>query len=92
VTAPLISARVHHLIRRIRAFVAAEIDLPDPNIVDQDTAFTDLGLDSTGIVVVAGGISDEVGFEVPPEALFDFPTVRSLARHLAAGARGSGGT
>ena len=74
----------HRMLAIVGTAVAGELDLPGPGSVDPDASFVDLGLDSTGIVVVAGAVSDGTGTEVAPELLFDFPTPRRLARHLAA--------
>ncbi|RMI44806.1 acyl carrier protein [Streptomyces triticirhizae] len=75
----------------VARLVAADLDLPEGQRVDHDTPFTDLGLDSAGVLAVAGELSDALGVEVPPEWLFDHATVAALARHLAAEARTSGG-
>lgn len=58
------------------------LDLPPGSRVDPDRPFTDLGLDSTGVHALVGDLEDELGVPVPPEAVFDHPTVRDLADHL----------
>ena len=77
------TAAEHRMLAIVGTAVAGELDLPGPASVDPDASFVDLGLDSTGIVVVAGAVSDRTRTEVAPELLFDFPTPRRLARHLA---------
>lgn len=67
----------------IATAVAAELELASRDLVELDAAFTDLGLDSTGVVAVAGEVSDELGVPVAPETLFDYPTIRQLAHHIA---------
>lgn len=77
-----ISAREHKILSLILTAVAAEVETDVAHLTPEDT-FIDLGLDSTGVAVVAGDISDGLGFEIPPDALFDYPSPASLARHLA---------
>ena len=43
----------HRMLAIVGTAVAGELDLPGPGSVDPDASFVDLGLDSTGIVVVA---------------------------------------
>jgi acyl carrier protein len=75
-----------HIVERdileiLTAAIAAELD--SAATVDPDTVFTDLGLDSAGVMVVAGDLEDALGVPVPVELLFDYPTPRQLAAHLA---------
>lgn len=66
------------------ACVAEELDPPVPaSEVEPDRTFVDLGLDSTGVLGVCGRLSDELGFDIEPELLFDHPTVVSLVDRLA---------
>ena len=78
------TAAEHRILAIVGTALARELDLPGPASIDPDLSFVDLGLDSTGVVVVAGELSDRTGTELAPELLFDFPTPRLLARHLAA--------
>ena len=63
--------------------LVVQLEVPDDTYFDADAPFTDLGLDSAGVVAVVGDLEDAVGFPVGPETLFDFPTIRSLTAHLA---------
>jgi acyl carrier protein len=54
-----------------------------PGRLDPDSTFTDLGLDSTGIIAVAEGLTDVLGIRVVPEMFFDHPTIAQLAQLLA---------
>jgi len=58
------------------------LELPIGSRLDPDRAFTDLGLDSTGVHALVGDLEDEFGVQVAPETLFDHPTVRDLSAHL----------
>jgi len=78
------TAAEHRILALVGTALARELELPGPASVDPDASFVDQGLDSTGVAVVAGELSDGTGTELTPELLFDFPTPRLLARHLAA--------
>ncbi|UAL31480.1 acyl carrier protein [Nocardioides rotundus] len=56
----------------------------DLTAVDSRRTFTDLGLDSTGVVAVAEGLRERIGLVIEPEEFFDHPTVEDLSRHLLA--------
>lgn len=55
----------------------------DPQTIDQDARFTDLGLDSAGLIAVSAQVSEELGREVGTEEFFEHVSVTELARHLA---------
>jgi acyl carrier protein len=80
-TGPSPGTQAARITRAVTGALAAELGVP-PSAVDPDTVFTDLGLDSTGVIIVAAEIADRLGAEVPPELLFDHPTARWLAEHL----------
>ncbi|EGX58131.1 hypothetical protein SZN_19445 [Streptomyces zinciresistens K42] len=67
----------------VQASIASELGLPEEERVDRRTAFVDLGLDSAALIGLAGAVTEELGFEVPTEWLFDHPTVHSLSAFLA---------
>lgn len=48
--------------------------------------FSRYGLDSLGAVMLAGELQTRLGRALPSSLLFDFPTIESLIRHLAADA------
>ncbi len=58
------------------------LELPPGSPVDHELPFTDLGLDSTGVHALVADLEDELGVPVPPETVFDHPTVHALADHL----------
>ncbi len=51
--------------------------------VDPDRTFTDLGLDSTGVLAVCEGLKDELRVDLVADAFFDHPTISRLAAHLS---------
>ncbi|MEV8416525.1 acyl carrier protein [Streptomyces niveus] len=73
-----------HIAAVMEEAIVADLELPPGTRVDPDAAFSDLGLDSAGVVAVSGRVSDALGREVPPESFFGHATVTELARHLAA--------
>lgn len=55
----------------------------DINAVDIDANFGSFGLDSATIVGLAGKLESKVGRVLSPTTLYEFSTIRSLARHLS---------
>ncbi|WP_283133449.1 acyl carrier protein [Rhizohabitans arisaemae] len=70
-------ARLESLLSRA---IAAETDAAG---VEVEATFAELGLDSLGAVSVAKCVGKEIGVEIAPILLYEFPTVNALARHLA---------
>ncbi|TNE65406.1 MAG: acyl carrier protein [Alphaproteobacteria bacterium] len=48
-----------------------------------DCEWTDLGVDSVELVIMAGVIEDDFDIAVDPHLLVDYPTIRDFSRHLA---------
>jgi acyl carrier protein len=48
-----------------------------------DAPFSDFGIDSAFAVVMSGDIAHWIGHDVPPNLLYEYPTVNALARHIA---------
>jgi acyl carrier protein len=63
------------------AYLAAELRPPTGSI-DPDTPLSAYGLDSIKAVSMLVDIEDHVGFEIDPNALWEFPTVASFAELL----------
>jgi amino acid adenylation domain-containing protein len=80
--APLAPPR-GELERRIARVFCEVLGLP---AVGGDDNFFDLGAHSLVLVRVAGSLRRLLGTPVAPLDLFRYPTLKSLARHLAAGA------
>ncbi|MFD4594735.1 acyl carrier protein [Streptomyces rubiginosohelvolus] len=55
----------------------------DFRTIDQEARFTDLGLDSAGLIAVSAQASEELGREVSTEEFFEHVSVAELAQHLA---------
>ncbi|SMG01554.1 type I polyketide synthase [Burkholderia singularis] len=64
----------------IRRALAERVDLPEDEIGDRP--FAEYGLDSLGLVSLAGELSEHLGWPLPPVALYDHPSVDALVRYL----------
>ncbi|CAJ62713.1 type I polyketide synthase [Frankia sp. ACN10a] len=76
--------RVEALLGAVRAAVAGVLGHRSAEVVRPDRTFRDLGLDSLTAVEMRDHLSRAVGRRLPATLVFDFPTPRDLARHLAA--------
>jgi acyl transferase domain-containing protein/acyl-CoA synthetase (AMP-forming)/AMP-acid ligase II/thioesterase domain-containing protein len=72
---------IQQLVARMRAGSAAGTGAP---VVDIDTPFGELGLDSLQIVQLSNAISERLDRSVAATLVFNHPTIARLARHLAA--------
>jgi len=63
-------------------FFAKELKVP-PSQIDPGVKFTRLGIDSTISIIFTIDLADWLGVELPPDIMFDYPTIGDLARHLA---------
>jgi acyl transferase domain-containing protein/acyl-CoA synthetase (AMP-forming)/AMP-acid ligase II/acyl carrier protein len=73
---------------RLERWLAAEIghDIGiDPGAIDLDAAFVSLGLDSAKAVSLIGRLENHLGTQLDVGLLFNFPTIRSLAKRLGTG-------
>ncbi|NES00531.1 MAG: acyl carrier protein [Symploca sp. SIO1B1] len=55
----------------------------DPDEVDPTIPFERYGLDSSTAVALTGDLEDWLGSELDPTLLYDYPTIETLAQHLA---------
>ncbi|GAA2694623.1 MULTISPECIES: type I polyketide synthase [Actinosynnema] len=75
--------RLRRLTDLVRAHAAAALGHPGPESVPVDVAFRDLGVDSLAAVELRNRASAATGAKLTPTAVFDHPTPRALAAHLA---------
>jgi acyl-CoA synthetase (AMP-forming)/AMP-acid ligase II/acyl carrier protein len=54
-----------------------------PDQIDPTQPFTDYGLDSKDAVNISGELEDQLGKPLSPTLLWKYPTLQSLAKHLA---------
>jgi len=71
------------------AFLAKELKLR-PDEIPLDETLTDLGLSSREAVFLTGELEEFTGHPVDPAIAWEYPTIRSLANHLAAATRALG--
>ena len=63
-------------------YIAKRLKLT-PASMALDAPFTHFGVDSTFAVVMSGDISAWTGSDVPPNLLYEYPTIIDLARYIA---------
>jgi acyl carrier protein len=62
--------------------VAELMDLPRQS-VNVSQRFDRFGLDSAAAVSVVVALEEQLGRELAPTLLYDFPTIETLSKHLA---------
>jgi len=70
--------------------VAKTIDNP-AIAVTPEASFAEMGLDSASSAYFIVELEEWLGLELPPELVFDYPTIAQLARYLVERRAGDGG-
>ncbi|MER5651373.1 type I polyketide synthase [Streptosporangium sp. NPDC002524] len=70
------------LTERVRGHVAAVLAHGNPEKVNVDRAFNQLGFDSLTAVELRNRLNADTGLRLPPTIVFDHPTVNALAEFL----------
>jgi phthiocerol/phenolphthiocerol synthesis type-I polyketide synthase E len=73
---------------RLRSLVARLLSLDSPAAVDPSRPLGEMGLGSLGAVELRNAAAALTGRELPATLVFNYPTIRALAAHLAAGPAG----
>ena len=76
--------RHHVLLEQVRIHVAAVLGHPSQSAVEPDQAFQDLGFDSVAAVELGRRLSLATGLALPATLVYDQPSSRDVATHLAA--------
>jgi acyl carrier protein len=64
------------------SYLAQVLEIP-PDEVEVAIPFERYGLDSATAIGMSGELGDWLGDELDPTLPYDYPTIESLARHLA---------
>jgi len=75
-------ADLPYLRDKLLAMVHREMRLADV-VVAADRNLAEYGLDSIVALTIAGDLEEELGIELPPTLLWDYPTINDLAGYLA---------
>jgi mycoketide-CoA synthase len=75
--------RIDTLTTIITATAAAVLAHPDPDALDPETPFTDLGIDSLTALELRNTLNQQTGLTLPAAVVLDHPTPAALASHLA---------
>jgi len=70
------------LIEMVRSQAAAVLGHPDPEDIDADTDFQDLGFDSLTAVELRNRLKTATGLALPPTLIFDYPTPGAVADYV----------
>jgi mycoketide-CoA synthase len=75
--------RLATLTAMVNASIAAVLAHPDPDALDPDGHFKDLGIDSLTALELRNALSQRTGLALPVSLALDHPTPAALATHLA---------
>lgn len=65
----------------VRDYLANVLELPESE-VELDRTLDSYGLDSVEAVLMAGGLEEELGFDIDPAAFLQYPTIEAMVAAL----------
>ncbi|MEO8926164.1 MAG: acyl carrier protein [Caulobacteraceae bacterium] len=68
----------------VRDYLAEVLTIPEAE-VELDRTLESYGLDSIEAVLMAGGLEEELGFEIDPAAFLQYPTIEAMVVALEQG-------
>lgn len=74
---------LQHYRSKLGAMVEREMRLEEGSVAT-DRNLAEYGLDSIAALTIAGDLEDELGVELPPTLLWDYPSIDDLANYLLA--------
>ena len=83
ISAAPLAARRDLLLAHVHAAAATVLGFDDPQALDPDQGFFQLGMDSVMSVRLRGDLEVSLGAALPPTLAFEHPTVRALTDWLA---------
>ncbi|TDC68379.1 KR domain-containing protein, partial [Micromonospora sp. KC606] len=76
--------RIDAMLHLVRGQAAAVLGYYDPDAVDPDKAFVDLGVDSLAALELRNRLGTRTGLRLPATLIFDYSSATPLARYLLA--------
>ncbi|WP_434652365.1 acyl carrier protein [Pseudomonas sp. R3-56] len=72
---------LQHFQSKLSVMVEREMRLEQGSVAT-DRNLAEYGLDSIAALTIAGDLEDELGVELPPTLLWDYPSIDDLAHYL----------
>lgn len=72
---------LQHFQSKLSVMVEREMRLEQGSVAT-DRNLAEYGLDSIAALTIAGDLEDELGVELPPTLLWDYPSIDDLANYL----------